>query len=72
MHLASLTLALLAAQSAYGALFPRNGPVKNLQGKEFKKQLGDGVSPFLSLSFCVLIPVQHLAVCVLSYLLHSY
>lgn len=58
MHLASLTLVLLAAQSAYAALFPRNGPVKNLQAKEFKKQLGDGVSRFRrSPLFCVLIPV---------------
>lgn len=44
MHLASFAFTLLAAQSAYGALFPRSGPVKNLQAKEFKKELGDGVS----------------------------
>lgn len=40
----TLAVALLAAQSAWGALFPRSGPVKDLQAKDFKKELGDGVS----------------------------
>lgn len=45
MHtVASLALALLAVQAAYGALFPRHGPVKDLGAQNFKKELGDGVS----------------------------
>lgn len=40
----TIALVLLAAQSACGALFPRHGPVKNLSAKDFKKELGDGVS----------------------------
>lgn len=40
----TLAVALLTVQSAWGALFPRSGPVKDLQAKDFKKELGDGVS----------------------------
>lgn len=48
MHSAkTLAIALLAGQSAWAALFPRSGPVKDLQAKDFKKELGDGVSRFL-------------------------